>query len=114
MAVAKYNIKLNKGVYYNTTFNFKDKDGAALNITSYTFKAEIRRDSDGELEKAFTCAITNATSGVMKMSMSASDTNELPEDDLVYDILAKDSANNIHRYVKGKIIISDTITDPSF
>ena len=114
MAVAKYNIKLQKGVYYATTFNFKDAANASMNITNYTFKAEVRREADGELEKAFTCTITDATNGVMKMAMSASDTNELPEDDLVYDLLAKDSANNIHQYVKGKITIDDTITDPSF
>jgi hypothetical protein len=75
----------------------------------------VRRKSSGEVESTFVTAITDATNGKMKMSMAASGTEALPdEDELQYDLLAKDSADNIHRYIKGKISVTDTITDPSF
>lgn len=115
MAVAIYNLNLEKGVYYETVFTFSDANDSAINLTNFTFKSEIRRKSTGEVESTFTCVITEATNGKMKMSMAASATEALPdEDELQYDLLAKDSANNVHRYIKGKISVTDTITNPSF
>ena len=115
MAVATYNLKLEKGVYYETVFTFLDANSSAINLTGFTFKAEVRRKSTEELESSFTCTITEAVNGKMKMSMAASATEVLPdEDELMYDLLAKDSATNVHRYIKGKVTVTDTITDPSF
>ena len=67
MAVATYNLKLEKGVYYETVFTFLDANRSAINLTGFTFKAEVRRKSTEELESSFTCTITDAVNGFFRV-----------------------------------------------
>ena len=54
MAAGTYNIAIDKGSDFSFTVTIKDVAGTAINITSYTFKAEIRRKPETKLEKSFT------------------------------------------------------------
>jgi len=111
MAAGTYNIAIDKGSDFSFTATLKDSAGDAINITSYTFKAEIRRKPETKLEKAFTITKTNASGGVLKLALADGDTRDLPVGVLRYDLVGKDGSSNIERYLTGKVTVTDTVTD---
>lgn len=110
MAAGVFNLTIEQGIFYETAFNLKDEAGVAINITGYTFKSEIRNKNDNSLIKTFTCSIVSATVGSMKITMTGADTADIPQRNLVWDLIAKDSTDKYRRYVEGKVNVVDTIT----
>ena len=110
MAAGVYNLTMEQGIYFETNFNLKDAGGSAINITSYTFKSEIRNKNDNSLIKTFTCTIISGSAGSMKITMAASDTADIPQRNLVWDLIAMDSTSKLRRYLEGKVTVIDTIT----
>ena len=111
MAAGTYNIAIDKGSDFAFTATLKDAAGDAIDITSYTFKAEIRRKPETKLEKAFTITKTNASGGILKLALADGDTRDLPVGVLRYDLVGKDGSSNIERYLTGKVTVTDTVTD---
>jgi len=111
MAAGTYNITIDKGSDFEFTAEIKDSAGDAINITSYTFKAEIRRKPETKLEKAFTITKTNASAGTLKLALTDGDTRDLPVGKLRYDLTAKDGSNLIARYLTGTVTVNDAVTD---
>jgi hypothetical protein len=111
MAAGTYNIIIDKGSDFSFTVTLANTAGAAINISGYTFKAEIRRKPETKLEKAFTVTKTNASGGVLKMALSDGDTRDLPVGKLRYDLVGKDGSSNIERYLTGTVTVTDTVTN---
>tara|TARA_Y100001963_G_C6730978_1_gene423861 strand:+ start:931 stop:1278 length:348 start_codon:yes stop_codon:yes gene_type:complete len=113
MGAGVHDITVDRGVYYEVTFILKDDNGSAINISGYTFKSQIKRAGRSKPEQEFTCAIVNATGGSVRLSMAGNLTRRLPSESLEYDLVAKDSGNNIRKYVEGKVNLRETTTDTS-
>jgi hypothetical protein len=114
MATGTYNITIEKGITFDVSISLKDNNNAAINVTNYTFKAEIRRKAETGLEKAFTVAKTNASGGVIELSMSKTDTQALPKGKLIYDLVANTgSSNKIIRIITGTVTVVESVTDTS-
>ena len=113
MAAGTHNITIEKGIDFELTFNLKDSSDAAINVTGYTFKAELRRKASTGVAATFTSAITNASAGQVKISMNATTTRGLPVGKLQYDLVSQDGSSNVKRYVTGTATVKDTITDTS-
>lgn len=111
MAAGTYNIAIDKGSDFSFTATLADSNGTAINVTSYTFKAEIRRKPETKLEKAFTVTKTNAAGGIIKLALTDGDTRTLPVGKLRYDLVGKDGSSNIERYLTGIVTVTDTVTD---
>jgi hypothetical protein len=112
MSAGTHNITIEKGIDFEMTLELKDSDNVAINITGYTFKAEARRKSSTGVAATFTVAITNASTGTVKVSMPASTTRTLPVGKLLYDLVSTYNSV-IKRYVTGTVSVKDTITDTS-
>jgi hypothetical protein len=111
MAAGIYNIAVDKGSDFSFTVTLADSVGTAINISGYTFKAEIRRKPETKLEKAFTISITNAGGGILKMALTDGDTRDLPVGKLRYDLVGKDGSSNVERYLTGSVTVTDTVTN---
>ena len=63
----------------------------------------------------FSFTITNASGGIVKMTMAPSATAAIPAlPTLKWDLLAKDSLDKVYRYLTGNVAVVDTITDTTF
>ena len=114
MATGTYNITIEKGITFDVSISLKDNNNAAINVTNYTFKAEIRRKAETGLEKAFTVTKTNASGGVIELSMSKTNTQALPKGKLIYDLVANTgSSNKIIRIITGTVTVLESVTDTS-
>ena len=112
MAAGVHNILITKGTDFSLTMTLKDAGGAALNVTNYTFKSQIRRKQSTGTAAEFTITKTNAAGGQIKLALAKSVTAGLPNGKLLYDLVADDSSE-VRQYVKGKVTVIDTVTDTS-
>lgn len=114
MSAGTYNIEIEKGIYYDVSFTLKDSNGTVMDVTDFTFRAEVRRKSDTGLIKSFTVTKTDAENGVIQLKMIGSDTSALPVGVLKWDLIAKDGADKIRRYLGGKVTITDSVSNTVF
>ena len=112
MAAGVHNIEITKGTDFSLTMTLKDSGGAALNVTNYTFKSQIRRKQSTGTAAEFTITKTNAAGGQIKLALAKSVTAGLPNGKLLYDLVDDDSSE-VRQYVKGKVTVIDTVTDTS-
>ena len=114
MAAGTYNLTVEKGTYFDLTLTLADSSGTGLDVTNYTFRAEIRRLSNTRLIKSFTVTKTNATSGIILLTMGETDTIELPAGKLQWDLIGKNGSNEVQRYLYGTISIIDPVSNTVF
>lgn len=112
---ATYNITIEQGVTFELQFTIKDNTGTAINISSYSFQASVV-ESKGDINRGdFTFSISDGANGVVTMTMAAGTTANIPQSPtLVWDLIAKDSADKVHRYIEGRCAVLNPATSTSF
>lgn len=87
-----------QGTFYVIPFAFKATDGSAIDITDWTFSADIREKRRDETELLSLTSenegfvTTEAALGRFEMRITAEQTAALPTGRLVFDILRTDAS----------------------
>ena len=110
MAAGTYNIDITRGTNFDVSMTLKSATNTPINVTNYTFKAQIRRKASTGVSAEFTITKTNASGGVIKLALTKSQTQSLPNGKLKYDLVANDGTE-VKQYITGTITVSDTVTD---
>ena len=113
MAAGVHNIEITKGTDYALSVTLKDSGGSAINVSNYTFKSEIRKKASVAASATFTITKTNASSGIIQLALTDAQTRALPIGKLKYDLVANNGSGDYTQYIKGNVIVVDTITDTS-
>jgi hypothetical protein len=112
---ATYNITIEQGVTFELQFTIKDNTGTAINISSYSFQASVVESTSDTVRGSFTFAITDGANGVVTMTMAAGTTANIPQSPtLIWDLIAKDSADKVHRYLEGRCNVLNPATSTTF
>jgi len=112
---ATYNITIEQGVTFELQFTIKDNTGTAINISSYSFQASVVESTSDTVRGNFTFAITDGANGVVTMTMAAGTTANIPESPtLLWDLIAKDSSDKVHRYLEGRCNVLNPATSTTF
>ena len=117
MAAAQYNLTVEQGVTFEIEFTIKSSTNTAIDITNYDFQGEIRNSTDNyeTVVGTFAFLISNASEGIVKMTMSPAVTSAIPAlPTLKWDFLGKDQLDKVYRYLTGNVAVVDTITDTTF
>ena len=113
MAAGTFNIIIEKRASFSFETTFTQADGSALDLTNRTLGGEIRRNFDNALEATFTIVKTNATSGIVTISLSKADTSALTENPCTYDVFADVTVDGVETSLKlltGSVTIVKNIT----
>lgn len=94
---------------FSTTITVQDINGNALNLASYNVVSEMKRSSYSKNVYPFETIVLDDSNGVIGISMSASNTANLPFGRLLYDCNIYDSNTTI-RVVEGIVTILPGIT----
>lgn len=103
----KANISIDQGTDFRTTVDLTDEAGNPLDLSSYTAEAQMRRWYTSSTHTDFHTSINN---GVIVLTMNSATTTSLTYDRYVYDVVLKDSSNNISRVVEGIVSINPRVT----
>lgn len=115
MAAATYNITIEQGVTFELQFTIKDNTNAAIDISSYSFQSSIVESTSDTVRGSFTFSITDGPNGVVQMTMAAGTTANIPQSaTLVWDLIAKDTTDKVHRYIQGKVNVLNPATSTTF
>jgi hypothetical protein len=109
-----YNITGYQGDYIQLTLNLKDSNGAALNLSGYQVRGQVRASygSTGVLLD-LNPTITNVLSGTMAININSYISADIPISDHVYDIERYPSGiltGNSIKLLRGKFSILPEVT----
>lgn len=116
MGAARYDFEIEQGARLLLPMTYKDSAGAAINITGYTGKLQIREkpESTASLLDCTTAngrfAITNAAAGQFKIDVAGTDTAALSFATAKYDLFIYDASSNAKRILYGTVTLVRTVT----
>ena len=110
MSVYASNFTLDKGADFETELCLTDDDGSPLNLSGYVASAKIRKYSTSPKYKSFTITFVNRDDGIIRISLSNSQTSGLLSGRNYYDIFLIDGLGKIRKVLEGNIIVNDSAT----
>lgn len=121
MAAGTYNTTLDQGSTFTRTFEVLDGDNAPINLTGYTFAAQVRRlpRDTGTPVATFACALGVATNEVTITLTNVQTTaiptvgnakNPLATTRYYYDLEITSPAAVVTRLVEGYLDVSPEVT----
>jgi len=96
------NLFINQDTDFSTTVTVNDSSGSALNLTSYTALAMIRKTYQSTTATTFTSTFAaDRTTGQITMSLTDAQTALMEDGRYVYDLVVTDNSGIKTRVVEG-------------
>tara|TARA_Y100000389_G_C17336844_1_gene451126 strand:- start:382 stop:717 length:336 start_codon:yes stop_codon:yes gene_type:complete len=96
------NLFINQDTDFSTTVTVNDSSGSALNLTSYTALAMIRKTYQSTSATTFTSTFAaDRTTGQITISLTDAQTALLEDGRYVYDLVVTDNSGIKTRVVEG-------------
>ena len=110
MSAGTYNFILEQGATFNRQLTVKD-DGSVMDLTGYSVASKMRSTHDSStVVGTFTCTISNASGGIITVSMPSSTTAAIEEAIYVYDLEITSGAGIVTRLLQGQITVNPEVT----
>ena len=114
MPAATYNIKIEQGATFELTATYTDSAGAAIDITGYSARMQVRRTKNSsttllDLTSVSGITITGA-SGLLEIVASATLTAAITGTVGVYDLEIESAGGVVTRLLEGAVEISKEVT----
>lgn len=110
---ATYNLVIYQGDTFEEDFTF-ETEGATptpINITGYSFRAQIRRRASDDASLAdFTTTITDAPGGIVQLSLTSEETADLDPGRAVWDLEWTDTLGRVKTHVAGRVRVKAQVT----
>lgn len=110
-----YDLTLYQGASFTLTLTWKDAANAAINLTGYSAKMQIRYTAASpsvvlELSTTNGGISLGGTAGTITLNASASQTAALTEATGVYDLELTSGSGTVTRLLSGKYTLSPEVT----
>ena len=103
------NLTIDQGASFSANIDVTDSDGDALNLDGYSVAGQIRKTYSSTTAVDFTASVINASAGVVQISLSATQTNNMKAGRYVYDVEIN-SGGTITRVVEGQVEVTPGVT----
>jgi len=109
MSAGTYNIKIDQGSDFSLQLTVQE-DGSAKNLTGFSARAQLRPTIDSStLTATFTCTITNASNGILTMSLANTVTDDIDVGQYFYD-LELFTGTTSQRLIQGTATVAGEVT----
>ena len=111
MAAGKYDIVIDQGSDFAIEVQIQ-QNSANVNLSTHSARAQLRPTPTSSTKTAdFTCSITNASQGKIKMSLSNSTTASIANGKYYYDLeLVNTSDSSVTRLIEGVARVTPEVT----
>jgi hypothetical protein len=107
MAAGIYNLSIEQGSTWDLQLSIDSTAGTDLNITGYSFDAKIAKSYYDENPITITSTIVNASTGVINLTLTSTQTNALDAAiEYIYDIDMISDTDVTTRLIEGRATIS--------
>ena len=105
------NIFIDQDADFSTTVTINDGDGSAVDLTSYTALAMIRKTYTSETSTTFTSTFaSDRTTGQITISLTDTQTAALESGRYVYDLVITDVSGTKTRVVEGIATVNPSVS----
>ena len=105
------NLFIDQDADFTTTVTINDSNGSALDLTSYTALAMIRKTYQSTSATTFTSTFaTDRTTGQITISLTDTQTAALEAGRYVYDLVITDSSSTKTRVVEGIATVNPSVS----
>lgn len=111
-AVYVNNLVVNSGTDFNQIFTLESAESnSALDLTSYTAEAEMRKWSGSLTSVPFTVSILAPTNeGRISIALTSGQTTNLKPGRYVYDVVITDTYLKKTRVIEGMVLVREGVT----
>ena len=110
MAAGTYNFIVEQGATFTRQLTVKENT-SALNLTGYSVASKMRSTHDSStVVGTFTCTISNASGGIISMTMTPAVTGAIEEGMYVYDLEITSGSGTVSRLLQGEVTVSPEVT----
>lgn len=107
MAAGTYNLSIEQGASWELQLAIDATAGSDLDITGYTFDAKIAKSYYDDNPVSMTATIVNATNGIVKLSLTSTQTDALDAAiEYIYDVDMTSNTGTVTRLMEGRATIS--------
>lgn len=104
----KLNLLVDQGADFATTINLNDNTGAAIDLSAFTGRAQMRKHYTSS--NAVNIDVATSNTGVITLSLSSAVTANIVAGRYVYDVELVDSSNAVSRIVEGIVTVTPNVT----
>ena len=104
------NMTIDQGTDFSSAIDVTDADGDAVNLTGYPVAGQIRKTYTSSTAVNLTCAVSNATSGIVSVALTAAQSNAMKSGRYVYDVEITSSGGAKTRVLEGQVEITPGVT----
>lgn len=115
--MAQYeDLTIDQGTDVAIQLELVDKSGVAKDLTNYTINAKLKKsyNSDSADTHDFTAAITSASTGIITLGLTNTQTDALKAGRYVYDVeisfVDSDANTIVERVLEGNIQVTPSVT----
>jgi hypothetical protein len=104
------NLVMGQGTDFLASWNIVDANNNPINLTLFPIESSMKRfyTSNSSYTWSFTC--NGYANGYLTISLPFSNVVTISQNNYVYDVLIRDSGNNVVRLIEGVIAVSPTST----
>ena len=115
MTAGIYNATIDQGATWSVTVTYKNANGTAINLTGYTAAMQVRQQYSSETADLTLTSPSNGIAitpltGVVVITMTASQTRALEEGYYVYDVELTSSGGLVDRLIQGQLTVAPEVT----
>ena len=104
-------ITIEQGANLTSTVTVSDTQGDAVNLSTYSASAQIRKSYYSSSANTLTATITGNANGQITLSMTAANSAGLTPGRYVYDLIITNSVDNsVTRVVEGTAVVLPSVT----
>jgi hypothetical protein len=111
MAAGYQDLYLEQGTTFSTQLTLNDAYGNPYNLTGFHLASQAKRSYyQANATITFATSIVDANNGIISLSIDSANTANVVPQTLLYDVLIKDTSNNITRVLEGRVFMDPAVT----
>ena len=103
------NLTVDQGTDFSSAIDVTDSDGDPVSLVCYTVAGQIRKHYNSSTKVDFVATVSNATAGIVSLSLSAATTNAMKAGRYVYDVEI-DLNGTKTRVLEGQLEVTPGVT----
>lgn len=105
------NLYVDQGSDYSNIITIASSTGAALDLTNYTVKSQMRKSYGSSVAYDFTTSVYSAVNGRIRLQLAATAASAIPAGRYLYDIEITNTLTSAKtRVLEGIVVVTPEIT----
>jgi hypothetical protein len=110
MAAASLNLTIEQGTDFEVAFTVRNKNGAPLNLLSYTATSSLKKHYTSTITYPFAVTFIDRSKGRISISMAHTQTSTISGGRYVYDVVLISPSGTKTRALEGFVIVSPGVS----